>query len=231
MTDYTLYYWPIPFRGEFIRAVMAHVHATWEEAGVDAIVALKSMAPPEQPVPLMAPPVLTDHRAGLSMAQMPAILDYLGRKHGLLPEDPVRAALTVKLIADTNDVLYEMTLHNGAQMWDRAAWTSYLPRLGRWMGVFEETGRRHGLTAEGGHVLGGEAPGLADLVTATLWGMMTAKLPTLRPSLDAEAPSIAGLCDRIAALPEQAELRARSDAAYGDGWCSGQIEASLRAVI
>jgi glutathione S-transferase len=60
---------------------------------------------------------------------------------------------------------------------------------------------------------------------------MTAKLPSLRPLLDATAPAIAGLSDRIAALPEQADLRARSDAAYGDEWCSGQIEASLRAVL
>jgi glutathione S-transferase len=60
---------------------------------------------------------------------------------------------------------------------------------------------------------------------------MTAKLPSLRPLLDATAPAIAGLSDRIAALPEQVDLRARSDAAYGDDWCSGQIEASLRAVL
>ena len=23
MTDYTLYYWPVPFRGQFIRAILA----------------------------------------------------------------------------------------------------------------------------------------------------------------------------------------------------------------
>ena len=27
MTDYTLFYWPIPFRGQFVRAVLAHVGA------------------------------------------------------------------------------------------------------------------------------------------------------------------------------------------------------------
>ena len=29
MTDYTLYYWQIPFRGQFIRSVLAHVRASW----------------------------------------------------------------------------------------------------------------------------------------------------------------------------------------------------------
>ena len=231
MTDYTLYYWPIPFRGQFVRAVLAHVHATWDEAGVAATETLRETAPAGQPVPHMGPPVLTDHAADLSLAQTPAILAYLGRKHGLVPDDPQRAALTHKIVADANDVLYEMTLYNGAQMWTQESWNAYRPRLGRWMEIFEETGRRHGLTAQAGHLLGTEAPSLADLTAHILWGTMTAKLPSLRPLLDARAPAIAGLSDRIAGLPEQQDLRARSDAEYGDEWCSGQIEASLRSVL
>ena len=231
MADYTLYYWPIPFRGQFVRSVLAHVHATWNEAGIAAISALKDSAPAEQLIPHMGPPVLTDHAADLSLAQTPAILTYLGGKHGLIPNDPPRDALTAKVVADANDVLYEMTLHNGAQMWTQESWNTYHPRLGRWMEIFEETGRRHGLTAQAGYLLGTETPGVADLTTHILWGTMTSKLSSLRPMLDATAPAIAGLSDRIAGLPEQDDLRARSDAEYGDYWCSGQIEASLRAVL
>ena len=99
MTDYTLYYWPIPFRGQLVRAVLAHVRATWEEAGVGALVSLKDAAPAGQLVPHMGPPVLTDHAAGLSLAQTPAILAYLGGKHGLIPDDPARDALTVALVS------------------------------------------------------------------------------------------------------------------------------------
>lgn len=231
MTDYTLYYWPIPFRGEFVRAVLAHVGAAWTEADVADLVALKDAEPAKQLVPHMGPPVLTDHMADLSLAQMPAILAYLGGKYALIPDDPARAALTAKIIGDANDVLYEMTLYNGAQMWTQASWDAYRPRLGRWMAIFEAHGRRHGLTIEAGHVLGTDAPGLADLVVHILWGVMTSKLPALRPLLETTAPAIAALSDRIARLPEQANLRARSDDAYGDEWCSGQIEASLRAVL
>ncbi|MEM8590055.1 MAG: glutathione S-transferase [Pseudomonadota bacterium] len=231
MSDYTLYYWPVPFRGEFVRAVLAHVGASWAEADMDVMVRQMRDAPAEQLVPHMGPPVLTDHAATVTLAQMPAILGYLGRKHGLMPVDPERAALTDKIVADANDVLYEMTLHNGAQMWTQAAWDAYRPRLGRWMAIFEAHGRRHGLTVDGGHMLGTDAPGIADLVTAILWGVMTAKLPALRPMLDTTAPAIAALTDRIARLPEQQALRARSDRDYGDEWCSGEIEASLRAVL
>ncbi|MCP4319014.1 MAG: glutathione S-transferase [Hyphomicrobiales bacterium] len=231
MPDYTLYYWPVPFRGQFVRAVLAHVGATWNEAGTKAIGALKNKAPADQPVPHMGPPVLEDHAAEFSLSQMPAILSYLGGKHGLIAKDFIHEALTAKIVADANDVLYEMTLYNGAQMWTEESWNAYRPRLGRWMEIFEETGRRHGMTAEAGYILDSDAPGIADLTTHILWGTMTAKLPPLRPMLNATAPIIAGLSDRIAALPEQAELRARSDAQYGETWCAGQIEASLRNVL
>ena len=230
MTDYTLYYWPIPFRGQFVRAVLAHVGASWEERDMDEIMALKGKPPAEQPVPHMGPPVLIDHAADCALSQLPAILGYLGRKYGLMPEDPVRAALTDKMIADANDVLYEITLHNGAQMWTKQSWDEYLPRLKRWMQMFEATGQGYGLTADQGFLLGTEALGIADITTGILWGTMTDKLPALAPLLEQTAPAVAGLCGRIAALPAQAKLRADSDAAYGDEWCSGQIEASLRAV-
>lgn len=231
MAEYTLYYWPFPFRGQFVRAVLAHVGASWEEAGDNEIAAQRAADPKAQLVPHMGPPVLTDHSRSVHLSQMPAILAYLGEKHGLMTDDPVLGAMSHKIVADANDVLYEMTRHNGAQVWTDAAWKEFQPRLGRWMEIFEETGRRHGLTARSGFMLGTQAPGLADIVTAILWGTMTAKLSPLRPVLELHAPAIAGLTDRIAALPAQVALRNRSDAMYGDGWCGGQIEASLRAVL
>jgi len=231
MSDYTLHYWPIPFRGQFIRSVLAHVGASWTEADIADLVDLKEADPSEQPVPFMGPPVLTDHAAGLSLAQTQAILAYLGDKHALMPGDPARMALTHKIIADANDVLYEMTLHNGAQMWTRPSWDAFRPRLARWMAIFETLGTRHGLSRDRGYILGTEAPGLADLVTYSLWGIMTSKLPPLRPMLEMSAPAVASLSDRIGRLPDQRELRRRNDAEYGEEWCSGQIEASLRAVL
>lgn len=231
MADYTLYYWPLPFRGQFIRSVLAHVGASWTEADIDDLVDLKAADPFEQPVPFMGPPVLTDHAADLSLAQTQAILAYLGDKHALMPDDPARAALTHKIIADANDVLYEMTLHNGAQMWTKPRWEAFRPRLARWMAIFEALGARYGLAIGSGYILGTEAPSLADLATHSLWGVMTSKLAPLRPMLDRSAPAVASLSDRIGQLPDQQELCRRNDREYGEEWCGGQIEASLRAVL
>ena len=230
-TDYTLYYWPLPFRGQFIRSVLAHVDASWTEASIDDLIELMGAEPSTQLVPHMGPPVLTDHSKDLSLAQTQAILIYLGGKYDLVPTDPERAALTAKIIADANDVLCEMTLHNGAQMWTQKRWNTYRPRLARWMAIFEEQGRRYNLTLQEGHVLGTSTPGLADLTVYILWGVMTSKFPALRALFESAAPTIAALSDRIGQLSEQKELRARSDDEYGDEWCGGQIEASLRAVI
>ena len=231
MTDYTLYYWPLPFRGAFIRSLLALAGASWDEKTPDDVAALMQQDPGAQPVPLMAPPVLTFHADGLSISQMPAILGHIGRKHGLLPTDPWRLALTEKLIADANDVLYEITLHNGARMWTQEMWDDYLPRLARWMAIFEETGHRQGLSLAEGYLLGTGNPGVADVVVLNLWGMMVRKLPELRPALEHNAPQIAALADRMASRPEQAALLETDEANHGDAWCGGQIEQSLRRVL
>ena len=231
MTDYTLYYWPVPFRGQFVRAVLAHAGATWNELSFEETNAERRKSPSDQSVPHMGPPVLIDHANQFAVSQTAAILLYLGRKHELLPSDPEREAMTVKIIADADDVLYEMTRYNGAQMWTTEEWQAYLPRLKRWLKIFEQIGVRHGLTVGSGTLLGTDAPGIADLTASILWGTMVDKFPTLRPLLDDTAPALAALCDRIAALPEQEKLRSKSDADYGDAWCAGQIEASLRAVL
>jgi glutathione S-transferase len=231
MADYTLYYWPIPFRGEFVRATLAHVGADWIEADPDEVGALMEQAPAEQPVAHMGPPVLVDHRDDFAVSQTAAILTWLGGKHGLMPEEGRRVALTAKVLGDVEDVLYEMTLHNGAQRWTRERWAAQRPRLARWMEIFEATGHRHGLTAEEGHLLGGDAPGVADLATAVLWGTMTRQLPPLRTLLEASAPTIAALADRVEARPKQAARIARGEAVWGDAWCGGEIEASLREAL
>ena len=99
------------------------------------------------------------------------------------------------------------------------------------MTIWEETGRRHGLTAEAGFLLGGETPGLADVVTATLWRTMGERFAPLATLLEETAPMTAALSRRVAALPALADLAERTRKAYGEAYCGGQIEASLRQVL
>jgi glutathione S-transferase len=231
MSDYTLYYWSVPFRGQFVRAVLAFAGKTWTEGGDAEIGRLMEGSIADMPVPFMGPPVLIDRAADVAISQMPAIVLYLGETLDLLPRTPAGRALTLKVVGDANDVIDELTLDGGRQMWTPRRWSGFEPRLRKWMSFWEETGRRHGLKAGSGFLLGGDAPGVADVVTATLWTTMADRFPAIDAILTEAAPLTAALSRRVAALPALAALAAKARADYGDAWCGGEIEASLRKVL
>jgi glutathione S-transferase len=231
MSDYDLYYWSVPFRGQFVRAVLAYAGMSWTEAGDGAISELLGGPVKEMPVPFMGPPLLIDRNADFAIAEMPAIILYLGETLGLMPDDVALRAMTMKSINDANDVLDEITLDGGRLMWTEKRWQDFVPRLKKWMSLWEETGRRHGLNARSGFLLGGETVGIADIVTAVLWSTMADRFPRIGAILEDTAPMTAALTRRVAALPPLARLAARARADYGDAYCGGQIEASLRTVL
>jgi glutathione S-transferase len=231
MSDYELYYWEVPFRGQFVRAVLAFAGKTWTEAGDAKIATLRGGPVETMPVPFMGPPMLVDNQAKFAIAQTTAIILYLGETLDLLPATPALRAVTLKIVADAVDVLDDITLDGGRLMWTQDRWREFVPRLRRWMSLWEETGRRHGLGPDSGFILGGQAPGVADVVTATLWSTMTERFGALATLLEETAPLTAALTRRVAALPPLAELAAKARADYGEAWCRGQIEISLRKVL
>jgi glutathione S-transferase len=115
MSDYDLYYWSVPFRGQFVRAVIAFAGKTWTEADDASISELMSQPVQRMPVPFMGPPMLVDKKAGFAIAEMPAILLYLGETLGLMPATSALRAMTMKTVNDANDVLDEITLDGAAR--------------------------------------------------------------------------------------------------------------------
>ena len=226
MTDYDFYYWPIPFRGQFVRAVLAYAGKSWREHDGAAIAKLKDGPLAQMPAPFMGPPVLIDKKADVALSQTSAILLYLGETLNLLPPDPASRALSIKITADAVDVIDDLTLDGGRLMWTKPRWKAFQPRLAKWMSLFEETARRRG-----GDYFFGEQPGIADIVTATLWSTMGERFPALQALLDETAPLTAALTQRVAALPALAKLAAKARHDYGETYCGGQIEASLRKVM
>jgi glutathione S-transferase len=229
MSDYDLYYWPIPFRGQFVRAVLAYAGKSWREVGAGEILKLKEAPVERLPAPFMGPPVLVDNQTGFAVSQTSAILLYLGETSNLLPADPRGRAMTVKIANDANDVIDDLTLDGGRLMWTETRWRAFQPRLKRWMQLFEETVRRDGLRS--GYLLGGAEAGVADIVTATLWSTMGDRFPVLAAMFEETAPETAALTRRVAALPALVKLAETSRAAYGETYCGGRIEKSLRKVL
>jgi glutathione S-transferase len=137
----------------------------------------------------------------------------------------------MKIVNDANDVIDELTLDGGRQMWTAKRWHDFIPRLKKWMSLWEDTARRHGLKARSGFLLGGNTPGIADIVTATLWSTMTERFKKIDTLFQKTAPLTAALTRRVAELPPLATLAAKARADYGDAYCGGKIEASLRKVL
>jgi glutathione S-transferase len=232
MSDYDLYYWSVPFRGQFVRAVLAYAGRTWTEGGDAAISKLMEGPVKRMPVPFMGPPLLIDKTARFAIAEMPAIVLYLGETLDLMPATAKLRALTMKVVNDANDVIDDITLDGGYyQMWTPKRWHAFVPRLKKWMSLWEETGDRHGLKAASGFLLGGKQPGIADIVTATLWSTMADRFDKIEAMLEKSAPRTAALTRRIAKLPPLAALAAKARQDYGDDYCGGQIGKSLRKVL
>ncbi|MCW6512391.1 glutathione S-transferase [Lichenifustis flavocetrariae] len=231
MSDYDLYYWPVPFRGQFVRAVLAYAGKTWTEADAASITKMLNGAAQDMPVPFMGPPMLIDRKADFAIAEMPAIVLYLGETLDLMPASPALRALTMKTVNDANDVIDQITLDGGREMWTERRWQDFVPRLRKWMSIWEETGSRHGLKADSGFLLGGEAPGIADVVTATLWATMSDRFSKVKTILEETAPKTAALSRRVSGLPLLARLAAKAHRDYGDAYCGGQIGASMQKVL
>ena len=83
---YDFYYWPLPFRGQFIRAILAFAGQTWDEHDAAANEHLRQQPPAEQPIPFMGPPLLIDRQNGF--AQIAELLERTA---------PVTAALSRRL--------------------------------------------------------------------------------------------------------------------------------------
>jgi glutathione S-transferase len=231
MSDYDFYYWSVPFRGQFVRAVLTYAGKTWTESSDDSIRKMCKGPIEDLAVPFMGPPMLVDKKADFAIAEMPAIVLYLGETLDLLPATPALRALTIKTVNDANDVIDEITLEGGKEIWTEKRWQVFIPRLKKWMSVWEETGRRHDLKEDSGFMLGGDKPGIADVVTATLWTTMADRFGKIDAVLQEAAPLTAALSQRVSSLPALVNLATRARADYGDAYCGGEIGDSMRKVL
>lgn len=214
-----------------MRAILAYAGKTWTEADDASITKVMNGAVKDMPVPFMGPPLLIDKKSGFAIAQMPVIVLYLGETLDLLPATPALRALTLKTVNDANDVIDELSLDGGREMWSDKRWKAFIPRLTKWLLLWEDTGRRHGLTPEAGFLLGGDVPGIADVVTATLWSTLAERFQKIDALLRDVAPMTAALSQRVCALPPLVKLAAKARQDYGDAYCGGEIGASMKKVL
>lgn len=230
MSDFDLYYWPVPFRGQFIRGILAHAECTWDEHDAAEIERIMGHDPDKQPIGFMGPPLLIDRKQHFATSQMPAIAIYLGERLNLLPTTAQGRALCAKIVLDANDVLDELTLDGGRDMWTAKSWENFVPRLQKWIKIFESTGTRNGLTGADGFILGTEQLSIADIVASILWTTVADRFPAIGKIIEETSPDVWGHARRVAETPSLARLSRKSFDDYGETYCGGEIEKSLRSV-
>ena len=230
--SYTIYYWPIAIRGNFVRVLLAQAGVLYAEAPIPELGALRALPVNEQPYPSMAPPFLHDHEEDVFLSQTTSIVHYLGNKLNLFPDSNQKVSLCLKIMLDANDVLSELTKGSQGGPWKAEDFQKFIEgRFVKWLSIFEEGGIRHGLSEDDGYYLGTESPSVADLVVFSLWNTMERCLPALSPILRTQAPRVLALCDRLAATPNLSAFIKKQEEVYGHRYCSPGMEPSLRKVI
>ncbi len=222
---FQLYYWPLPFRGCFVSYLFAYRDVPLlEAADFDEIGELKNLPPSEQEIPFMGPPVLRDLEARHSLSQMPAIVLYVARELELVPQDPFDVAMSMKVLMDCNDVLMEICRYNGSTMWEREEWIEFRQqRLPRWLAIFEESLQRG--------CIGKDPVSFADIGVYALFGNMTRCLPELDADVLQGAPGIHAHCQNIGSQPSLQRYVAGQAQQYGQLYCGGYIEKSIRKML
>jgi len=213
---YELYYWPtIQGRGEFVRLALEEAGADYIDAARESegfAVMLQMMEHGERPP--LAPPFLKD--GDVVIGQTPAILLYLGARHGLAPKDPTGGLWTLQIQLTISDFVAEIhdthhpvavSLYYEDQRQEalRRAAEFRNNRLPKFLGWFETILSRN--SANGAHLVG-NAVTYADLsLFQVVEGLSYAFPKTTRRALQ-DAPHVAALHEAVARRPRiQAYLK------------------------
>ena len=137
--------------------------------------------------------------------------------------------MCMKILMDCNDILMEICRYNGSIMWERAQWVEFrAKRFPRWLAILEESLKRGFVGRDN---LSQDNVTFADIGVFALLGNMTRCLPQMDAVVLDHAPGIHALCQTIGSKPSVAACVADQADRYGDLYCGGQIEQSIRRML
>ncbi len=209
---YELIYWPnLPGRGEYVRLVMEDARLAYDDVarglgdgGGAEVFAWRQGHRPGHPV--FAPPIL--RQGELVLAQVAAIVQYLGQRHGLWPADPAGSAQALQLqlsladvVQEVHDTHHPVTVTRVFEQQREAAIDAghsfCTKRLPAWLGFFERV-----LAHSGGPWLLGELCTAPDLgLFHTVRGLQYAFPRSMAATAPAVSPRVLALADAVEARP------------------------------
>lgn len=210
---YELHYWPtIPGRGEFVRLALEYAAIPYvdvarlpedEGGGEEALYKSLDRAHPRT-IPFAPPYLKADD---LVIAQTANILLFLGRRHGLAPDDEARWLWTHQLqltiadfVAEAHDTHHPISVGDyyedqKAEAAKRAA-AFRKSRMPKFLGYFEKV-----LDRTGADWVNGKEPSYADLSLFQIVEGSRYAFPSWMHKHEAKYPKLIQLRDRVAALP------------------------------
>ena len=215
-SPYELYYWSgIQGRGEFIRLAFEATDTAYvdvgrmpaSEGGGDKAVAAILRDQPGRPLPF-APPVL--QHGPLLIAQSAQILQYLGPRLQLVPEDEVSRLAAHQVQLTISDFLVEAhDVHHpiGVDLYyedqkpesQRRSENFIKNRAPKYLGYFERV-VEHNHDGAGIHALGSDLS-YVDLSLFQVMSGMTYAFPRTMARLSKKLPRLVAVRDAVAALP------------------------------
>lgn len=249
---YELYYWPeIPGRGEFIRLAFEDTGTPFVEVvadpsrGVAELQRFLTGSPDalgvDGPLPL-APPFLRDGR--LVLSQVANILQYLGPRLGLVPDDELSRLRVHQVQLTLADLVLEVhnthhPISNGLYYEQQKAEAlrysqSFLSmRLPKFLGYFERLLQQNAAGA-GTHLVGKDHT-YADLSLFHVLAGLQYAFPNTFQQLAPQHPGLLALRARVAARPllaaYLASTRRRAFSAHGIFRHYPELEASHSAPV
>jgi glutathione S-transferase len=203
---YELYYWPnIQGRGEYVRLALEEAGADYVDVargGERGMAAMTKLLKSKQ-TPPFAPPFL---KAGsLVIAQVAAILLYLGQRHGLAPKSEAgrlwlhQLQLTLSdLVTEIHDThhplgvtLYYEDQRSAAKARTREFWKERAPKF---LGYFERV-----LAEAGGPYVTGRRVSYVDLSLFQIVDGLRYAFPRRMQRFERNIPGLVELHDRVAA--------------------------------
>lgn len=214
--DYELFYWPhIPGRGELVRLALEDAGAPYVDVarsanygGVEALKALLQERPGAGAWPF-APPIL--RHGSLVLAQVGAILAYLGPRLGLAGEGEGHGTLALQLtISDLVSEVHDTHHPIGTSLYyeqqteaARQRTTAFLEhRLPKFLDYFERIVRKNADAREPCSLAGVHT--YADLSMFHVLAGLRYAFPRAMAAKQRDLPALASLEERVAARPRVA---------------------------
>uniref|UniRef100_A0A7S2TQD9 Glutathione S-transferase n=1 Tax=Lotharella oceanica TaxID=641309 RepID=A0A7S2TQD9_9EUKA len=232
MSDITIYYWPIRFRGNFLKYILeeaGHKYAT-----VSTYPEIKkALDDAKDGYPVFAVPLLKV--GSFRCSQMPAAVLHLAKMFHMEPSDGNDKTLALMMLLNCNDILDSITMNGGHyMMWTPEKWKTFQDgRLAKWLGVLDTALGKNPKNAKAEKIyFFGVKPTYVDFGVLAILDGLVDEFGLVE--YVGKFPLLSRFFKEMSARPSVQKLwsvQKPKDRSKWAPWCGGQIQKSIETSI